>query len=734
MLTNHRMQLLRTTAYSAVVSLMAVSATAQEARRAEPLPENLAIDKETSADGAIVLDEIVITARKHAEYLDQAPLSVTVLNGDELANTVADAPGSITRSAPNFYYADIGDPTQASYTMRGLGALIRPLNSTDTTVTFNYDGAPTTLLGAGMQPLDVSAIEVVRGPQSSLYGRSSLGGVVNVISNEADGATERMSRLEFGSDGHRLLDLVVGGTLIPDRLYGRGALRFSNFDGDIPNGIIGGDDGDRKISAARGTLKWEGEDTTVTLNGFFEDGNVNMPQFILRGQSDYPQSGTDIHQEASRNILGGTLTVEHEFDFGRFTSVTGGQRINAMNIADSTDSYLYAAFLGLPPEFFADSSIDNAHLGQRERVFSQEFRLSSHEGSNIQWLGGVSYFRSNYNQLREITGSFSPYANGTFDADLESQTYGVFGEITVPLAERMKLTTGLRYARDEQDYKGRYLSNGFPGTVPFFAQDSKMSDTYLTGRASLSYEWSDDFMTYASVGRGHSSGGFDVFMVNAATGQAETEFDAAKSWSYEAGAKLALLDGRAALSGSVFLNDVKDGPTYNYNVTSGTFTILPYDYRTKGFELEGRVAVNDWLGLRGGVGYTYAELRNVSVNDPVGVKSGNKVPNAPEWTANAALDFNYPLQDSIVGEVFGTAEYQFVGRRAADPVNNTYLKNYSLVNLTVGFRNDQLEVYAFGRNVFDQRYEAFGSYLTPSAVGLVVGQGRTIGLGMTARF
>ncbi|SDN02647.1 iron complex outermembrane recepter protein [Ensifer sp. YR511] len=732
------MHLLNASVCSVLVSLMATNAIAQEGKQARlPAPKPLSEEKPNTANGdTTVLEGIVVTARKHEEDIARVPLSITVLTADDLRNTVADAPGSITRSAPNFYFADIGDPTQASYTMRGMGALIRPLNSTDTTVTFNYDGAPTTLLGAGMQPLDVQTIEVVRGPQSSLYGRSTLGGVVNVVTNEADGTPEVLARAEVGSDGYRFVDLVAGGTLIPDQLYARGAVRYSNFDGDIPNGIIGGKDGNRDLSAAHGTLKWEGsEGTTVTFSGFYENGMVNLPQFILRGHPKYPISGTDIHQEASRNILGGTLTVEHEFEFGRLTSVTGGQRINTVNIVDTTDSYLYSALFGLPPSFFANPATDHARLAQRERIFSQEVRLSSYEDSEIQWVGGVSYFRSGYNQLRNIVGSFSPYANGTFDASLDSQTYGAFGEVTVPLADRLKLTTGLRFARDEQDYKGRYVSNGFPGTVPFFNQDGKTGETYATGRASLSYEWTDELMTYVSIGRGHSSGGFDVFMTNAAVGLPETPFDPATSWAYEAGAKLSFLDDRASLYGSVFFNDVKNGPTYNYSVATQSFTILPYDYETKGFELEGRFAANDWLSLRGGVGYTHAELKNVPAGDPAGVRSGNKVPNAPEWTANAALDVNHPVENGFInGEVFGTAEYQFVGRRAADPVNNTFLKNYGLVNLSTGFRKDNLEVYAFARNVFDNRYEAFGSFLSPSAIGLVVGQGRTVGVGMTAKF
>lgn len=724
---------IRLSVCTALVAI-AAHAAAQEPKKEGRAAKQNSEASSASASDSTVLAPIIVTARKFAENIMTIPLSVTALTPEDLRNTVADAPGSIARNAPNFYFADIGDPTQASYTMRGLGALIRPLNSTDTTVSFNYDGAPTTLLGAGMQPLDVQGIEVVRGPQSSLYGRSTLGGVVNVVPTEADGTPEVMTRAEIGNDGYRFLDLIAGGTIVPEALYARGALRFSNFDGDIPNDIIGGKDGDREISAARGTMKWEGENTRVTVRGFFEKGMVNLPQFILRDQLDFPTSGTDIHQEASRNILGGTVTVEHDFDFARLTSVTNGQRINTLNIADSTDSHLYSALFGLPPSMFSNPLTDWGQINQTERVFSQEVRLNSLEDSPVQWVAGLSYFGSNYNQLREITGSYSAYANGTFDATLNSKTYGAFGEVTVPVTEQLKLTGGLRLARDEQEYTGRYVSNGFVGTVPFFAQDGKESETYATGRVALNYEWNNDLMTYVSIGRGHSSGGYDVLMTNAAIGLPETPFDPATSWSYEAGAKAAFLDGRATVTGSVFLNEGQNGPTYNYSFATQSFTILPYDYRTKGFELEGRYAVNDWLTLRAGVGYTDAKLKNVSATDPAGVKSGNRVPNAPEWTANIGAEVNYPVEGIFDGELFGSVEYQFVGGRAADPANNTDLKNYGLVNVSSGFRKNNLEFYSFARNLFDERYEAFGSYLTPSAIGIVVGQGRTFGVGMTAKF
>lgn len=694
----------------------------------------------TQRASEVTLDEIeVTTARKMEEKAIDVPLSTSKLSRSELTNLPIDAPGSLARSVPNLTYINIGDPTQSAYAIRGVGPLLRPLNSLDSTVSFNYDGAPTTLLGAGFIPVDLRDVEVLRGPQGTLYGRGSLAGAVNFTSNVPDGKTEAFTRLEAGNRGTFLNETVVGGTLQPETLFYRAGVRFSNFNGDLPNGIIGGRDGDQKVQAGRLSLRLLGQEgTTANLSGYYHNELGNVPQFVLRNGPNYryPTSGTDIHQKADREIAGLNLTVTRELDIGRLTAVTGFQHINALNLVDITDSYFYASLFGLPPSSFSNPFADKGRISQRETVFSQEMRINSHSDSAIKWVLGVNYFRSDYDirQFKTLTALPSPLANGNFATQISSQTYGLFGEATVPITDKLYLTGGLRLAHDNQDYNNRYTPNGFPGTVPFFSQVGDFQDTYLVGRTALDYKWTPDFMTYVSLARGHSSGGFEQFASGSPLGQPSSPFKAATGWTYEGGFKAAFLDGRLNISAAGFFNDVKDGPTFSFDISTFGFRYVPYDYQTTGFESEAVYVLSDLVSVRGGVGFIDANLVDVPLSDTTGVKSGNTVPNIPRWNANAALDLKHPLAlGDFTGHAFGRVEYQYVGVRAGDPANNFNLKPFNIVNLTAGIQNERFSLYGFARNLADVRYEAFGSYLSPTTIGLIVGQGRTFGAGLTVR-
>lgn len=689
---------------------------------------------------SVTLDEIeVTTARKIEEKTIDVPLSTSKLSRAELTNLPIDAPGSLARSVPNLSYINIGDPTQSTYAIRGIGPLLRPLNSLDSTVSFNYDGAPTTLLGAGFIPVDLRDVEVLRGPQGTLYGRGSLAGAVNFTSNVPDGKAEAFTRLEAGNRGTFLNETVVGGTVLPETLFYRAGVRFSNFNGDLPNGIIGGHDGDQKVQAGRLSLRLLGQEgTTATLSGYYNNELGNVPQFVLRAGPNYryPTSGTDIRQKANREIAGLNLTVTRELDIGRLTAVTGFQHINALNFVDITDSFFYSRFLGGPPSSYANPFIDKGRISQRETVFSQEMRINSHPDSAVKWVAGMNYFRSDYDihQFKTFTTLPSPLANGNFDTQISSQTYGIFGEVTVPVTDKLFLTGGLRLAHDNQDYNNRYTSNGFPGTVPFFSQVGDFQDTYLVGRSAIDYKWTPTFMTYASVARGHSSGGFEQFASSSPLGLPSSPFKAATGWTYEGGFKASLLDGRLNLSAAGFYNDVKDGPTFSFDINTFGFRYVPYDYDTTGFETEAVYVVSDYLSVRGGLGFIDAKLRDVPLTDTTGVRTGNTVPNIPRWNANAALDLKHPLAlGGFVGHAFGRVEYQYVGVRAGDPANNFNLRPFNIVNLTAGIQNERYSLYGFARNLTDVRYEAFGSYLSPTTIGLIVGQGRTYGAGLTIR-
>ncbi|WP_411037658.1 TonB-dependent receptor domain-containing protein, partial [Shinella sp. BYT-45] len=310
------------------------------------------------------------------------------------------------------------------------------------------------------------------------------------------------------------------------------------------------------------------------------------------------------------------------------------------------------------------------------------------------------------------------------------------GEATVPIVGGLKATVGLRATKETKDITYRFTGNGTPGTLPSYYQHADLDDTFLTGRAALSYDWNDDIMTYVSVGRGAVAGGMPWTSTGAALGRDMPSYPTSTSWTYEAGFKSTLLDGRMTLNGSVFFNDVKNGHLLVVDPATFAFSTAALDYETYGAELEARFEVTPGFNVFGGLGYTHAELKNVPVGSLTGASSGNTVPNVPNWAANIGAEYRFAASDIGIsqGEIVATAMYQFVGTRQADVANHFSLDSYGIVNARIGWEGEKASVYAFGTNLFDERYEAVGNYYGPTALTVRPGPGRIIGVGASVKF
>ena len=694
---------------------------------------------EPTADGVAqmtVLDPITVTARRREEAEIDAPISFSVIAGDDLPSFSFDSGADIARRTPNFNFVDFGEPGFSFGNIRGIGPLGTPLNSLDTTVGFSVNGVATSSQGFSPNLLDVDRVEVLRGPQGTLFGRNATGGVVNVITNPADGEREFRLSGQIGSDGYVLGEALAAGWLSPGLLAARGILRYQDFDGDIDNLVVGGDEGGAEITAGRGTLRLTlGDGWDVTLIGGYDRETRNDPRFLLRDRDDTPVSGADRMISGERRLIDTSLDISRTFSSFTLTSLTGFQDINLESIADNTDAFLFAEITGLPPEAFnSDPDSDFDFSDTHERVFSQEFRINSLEGAEIGWVAGVSYFRSEFDQFRETESDFFPTLNGSEDTEIDAQTFAVFGDASapVPFVENLTVSGGLRVAHDEQDFRGSFESNGAPGLVPSFDQDGDFSDTYVTGRAALSYNWTDDVVSYVSAARGYSSGGFPRFQINAPFGQPESTFRPSTVWTYEAGIRSALLDRRVRLDASVFFNDVSDGQLTTFDTSTFTFIFANQDYRSYGFEVEGRAVVIPGLEVNGGVGFTETELTNVSEDAGTGIVEGNEVPNAPNLTANLGVNALYPAEElGLFGDIFANATYQFVGARQADTSNSFELDPYHLVDTQIGWESDHIRAFGFVRNAFDERPEFFGATFGAGVQGVIVGRGRIFGLGVS---
>lgn len=260
-------------------------------------------DQRPTVQGSIILEPITITARKRSESAYDVPLSLNVVGPDEMPKGSIDQNSDIARETPNFNFVNFGGPGGNFGTMRGIGPLGSPLNSLDNTIGFSVDGIPTSSFGFAPTLMDFQQVEVSRGPQGTLFGRNALAGAVNVVNKPADGKREFGLTGEVGTDGYRILEGVAGGWLVPDRLAGRGVLRFQNFDGDIPNSVIDRDEGAAKVSAGRGTLTFTPDDTlNISVTGGFDFDKRTDPLYLWKEHPNFPVSGVDLDQYAKRDM------------------------------------------------------------------------------------------------------------------------------------------------------------------------------------------------------------------------------------------------------------------------------------------------------------------------------------------------------------------------------------------------------------------------------------------------
>lgn len=528
---------------------------------------------------------------------------------------------------------------------------------------------------------------------------------------------------------------------LSDTVAGRLAVRYSNLDGTVPNVAASGRNGNVTVGAARGSLLWlPGEDTTVTLTAFHDRRNADAPRFVWLQNPAYPQSAVNPAGNIRWRDTGTSLKVEHDFRSVRLTSLSSYKDSRSIQPFDLTDGLIYSAMTSRPEALFDLPYADYADIRFRERSMQQEIRLSSRDKGRFNWTAGLNFYRSQFSN--DTVAVASPAAfnfqtqNGIQDNRLDTNSLAAFGEGTVALTDRLKATLGLRYTHERKDADYQFNGNGNPAAYPYAHNRLSLSDSFMTGRTGLSYEWSPTLMTYATVSRGAVSAGYPVVQANGpVSGQAESPYPPSTSWTVEAGFKSMWLDRRLGLNGAVFHNDVRNGHLIVFNPGQLFFGSASLDYRSKGAELEAVASLGSSLKLGASLGYTSAELVDVPGDSTTGARSGNRVPNMPRL--NSALSLQYDAAKRI-GRMEGRLKvglaWQYVGKRAADVKESFDLPGYRVLNARLGWQQGNWEVYGFATNLLDEKYLVAGQAWTANVSSVRVGQPRVIGLGATIRF
>lgn len=691
-------------------------------------------DQVAATSETIQLAPVTVTARKADEQIKDVPFALTVIEGADLQQRRLDSLQDVLVQTPGVDFQSYGD-SNVTLRIRGVGTLSK-VSSEDSSVMIYVDGQPQPMSSSVLTTLDVERVEVLKGPQGTLYGRNSEAGAVNIVTRQPTRTLEGHVRTEIGTEGHRLGEAAVGGPLT-EALSGRLALRYAERDYPITNVQTGDPLTNPDDLAVRGTLLWEpaGSDTSVTLTLAHEQANDRAGAMAL-----LPFDGTPVmdappgsFDDDLHNSHAG-LTVKHAFDWAVLTSQTG-VTATSMNVEGPFyEGLTYQRLLGFKPQSFRQ------YLGE-ERSVNQELRLSSLPDDPVFWVAGVNVFRMQREiDTRNVFDQLNPANpfNADIDRDFATTSGAVFGEVTYPLTDALKITGGLRQTWERKTYDAEWRANASnPSPLRLSTDSDSFNDTYTTGRASLAYDITPETTVYATYSRGYKSGGYGDYGSNIAYGMADEPYEAATVDSYEIGTKNVFDGGRLTLNAAVYFNDIKGDHLYAFDPVTYATRPENVDTRTMGAELDGAWAIGGGFTVSGGVAYTRAVIE--SDNLAAGIVSGNDVPNTARWSTQVSLlhETELPGFLGISNPLLSTRlSHKYLGERPADPQNNFDLSDLHKIDLRVGLLAGSTEIYLWGDNLLDEHQELYGYYYPAMMAGGAdarfgaAAAGRSFGLGV----
>lgn len=709
-----------------------------------------------------LLEEIIITAQKRPENLQDVPISVNALSGDKLADAGLGSLEDVQAYVPNLTIAQGAISSQIF--IRGFGSGLN--QGFEQSVGMYADGIHYGRAQQSRAPfVDLERVEVLRGPQSILFGKNSIAGAISMISAKpTDEFEASVSALYEPDHGEQELNLMVSGP-ITDSLRGRLAIRDRSMDGYMKNLTLTRDEAMVEERVIRGTLSWDmSHNTDVTLKveqgefdssgralevvsdsgygAFLAGAPFNQDAGVLNTDLDYKRSSNgDFSDNNTDNV---TLTVNHDLGIGTLTAVTGysGYEYSEVCDCDFTGAYL----------------LDTTFEEEYEQ-FSQEIRFATPKGETVDWIGGV-FFQTGEIDFSDTIGfgprSLMPTAMSMGSAgalalqlqntaaartfEQETDSWSVFAQATWNVQDNLRLTFGGRYTAEKKDAQKSFnlvdLANGQTPTDPVQAAalptlyaslnmvehtlETHRDESAFTPSFTVEYDYSGDTLLYATVSTGFKSGGFDARGNTAAS----FEFEEEEAQTIELGAKMAL-GGRVEMSAALFYTEFDDLQVSIYDGVLGFNVGNAAKAVSQGLELDGRWAVVEGLTLTGAMAYLDFEFDGYENGQcPEGVAadsvvngigycdySGKANMYSPELTATLTADYVYALSDSLELRAAVDLIYSDDYYVAPDLDEAMVQDGYTKVNarLALGNINQNWELALVGKNLTDEEIMTFGT-------------------------
>ncbi|MEM7551013.1 MAG: TonB-dependent receptor [Bacteroidota bacterium] len=698
----------------------------------------------------INLDEILVTAQRIEQNIIEAPISVTSISSKKVESTRTWDLNTLNGLVPNYVHQELGVGFQQVQVIRGIQVF-----SENPAIATYVDGVnQLDILANGFQLIDVERIEVLRGPQGTLFGRNAMGGVVNIITKEPTNEKSGFFEANLGNLGLQRYAVGVRGPIIEDKLFfGANGLfqRREGFQKVDTTGTINPDFdiqgkrvGDQDSYYGNLYFKWLlNERFDAKLNVKVQTDISDASSFFistfneevaLANPNTLFLSRIGTHE---RNVLNSALSLKYRSPRFNLSSTTTYQRIGIAYENIESGGIFH--------------SIDGIEIGGTpapQEVYSQEFKIQSNPASRLNYTAGAfAYFQDAFEPSTNLAQELTPSSFVIFRNEGSNNGVALFGQIGYELTERIELTGGLRY-----DYENREATfNGFfdlllnDGQLSEVMPDTTVSGDYsaLSPKASLSYEINNQSNAYFTYTRGFRAGGINPQRLPEGLDQT---FDPEFSDNFELGYKSNLLNNKVYLAASAFYIQWDDLQFFNLVAAPSTFARENVgDATSYGFELEVSAVPVKNLQFDGSFGYNETEYETFSLSRaifdsetffPIGQFEteigGNRLSNAPRTTLYLAGQYDYPISENISFSLRG--EFRNIGSYFTDIQNDLEQDSYSLVSCRAGFNFPKASFYFWGQNLNDERFIAFGSADTSFSRSTRISPPRTYGFTLRAEF
>lgn len=729
--------------------LFAIPAAAQDGAQEEPADA-------TQPNSNIIL----VTANKREENMQEVPISITAFSQEELDRRGVVGLDGVQESTPNLNFSvQSAGQNVARVTLRGVGTETL-VGAGDPGVALHIDGVYVGRNSAAVGDIfDVQRVEVLRGPQGTLYGRNATGGSINIITQQPQPYVEGYADVTYGNyDALRIRGVV--NVPLSDSVASRVSVMADSRDGYIENlWPTGRDSADKKSFSGRAQLLWEtGGGDELLLRGYFMRRVGAGPGSRFRGNdintaNGYPASdligvrpnGAPVLADAyglGLNELGGPILsrpdgfYEVRKDANEFVelAIKGIDLQGDFALNDSVLLRTVTSYQTNDNEILVDSDGSELFLQTRQRdssaeQFSQEFNLISQTDSPFQWILGAYYYHESLTEdfdTRSPGGKVPldtplppgsiPGGSGTFQSRsiaAQADSYALFGQATYEVSDYLTLTAGLRHSWDEkaQQRSGggvidlvTGVRRGGGGAIGSFPDDQgEASFAEWSYRLAANLEIAPDHYLFASYSRGYKTGGFDFNGGRVDANLNQVPYNPEFVTAYEVGSKNQFWDRRVTFNLTSFYYDYTDLQVFRLT-GDGPVTDNAAKSTIWGIEAETRIEPTDGLTLEATVGYLDATYDNYVIERPAPASfAGNTLNYSPEWTVYLAAQYVAPIGEN---ELTARLDYSWRSETFFDRANTDLDRQepYGLVNARLRYDADSWYVAVFGRNLTGEEY------------------------------